>query len=766
MTKKVKDLAGLIAEVKPRLQDYLEKVGTEFSPNGDKFQCPNRDSHSNNDFTPSCGFFPNDECWHCFVCQENGDIFKAAHYLEDKPKSGNDWILDNVVYLAELLGVEVDYAELTEAEKVVYQTHEALQITAGAAHAGLVQSKDVLEYVKKRGWSDETAKTFQLGYCDYDKLKQALAKRNFNQEVLMRAGLVNSNLLNKRLLFPIKDARGRVIGFASRTLLSHDECREQNIPKYVNSDSNAVYKKSETLYNIDRLQDETTWVVEGYADVVTLHQKGIHNIVGLGGVAFTEDHIQALIKKGVKTLILCLDNDEEGRRSEERILNHITRRHGLNILVKDRDDCKDPDSCLQKHDYLIESGVTTLFEHYLNRHKKSEDKKDRDKALRSVLLERSPIDRERLCKKMAKTLGVRMEVILEEVDHLIKQEGDSTIVNIMDVVKEKQLFESQLLSFETRAWKRGKLLGLATGHPIFTQEMDGIQNQFYIIAGEEGTGKSAFIRSIMTGLLDANPDKVFVLYFSIDDSIPKVISRLLASETRLEINAMENPKWRIEKNENLSPEYREEALKDRQIAFRKLQENASNFVIKDESSIKDTHDMEKAIRTFKELAGDKQLVVFVDSLHRVKQAKKFHESVREQAQQVSDTLKQWCTIYDIPVIATAELRKLNTPDGSTRRPTADDIAEARDFKFDAEILMLLYNDMEANRRTPNAAKLKWEWEKGSSTWYPLVEVFVAKNKSSAFSKRCLYYKFVPPCALMFEATEVEQNQYRAEARDD
>ena len=176
--------------------------------------------------------------------------------------------------------------------------------------------------------------------------------------------------------------------------------------------------------------------------------------------------------------------------------------------------------------------------------------------------------------------------------------------------------------------------------------------------------------------------------------------------------------------------------------------------------------MEKTIRTFKELAGDKQLVVFVDSIHRVRQAKKFHESVREQAQQVSDTLKQWCTIYNIPVIATAELRKLNTPDGSKRRPTMDDIAEARDFKFDAECVMLLYNDMEANRRTPDAAKLKWEWEASSGVWYPLVEIFVAKNKSSAFSKRCLYYKFVPQCALMIEAPANEQDRYRAEARDD
>jgi len=762
MNRKVKDLDGLIAELKPRLRDYLEKVGTDFSPNGEKFQCPNRETHANNDFTPSCALYPNPSRWHCFSCLENGNIFDAAYLLEGKPTDGNYWVPDTVEYLAKLLGIEVEYIELTEAEKLVYQTYEALQVTSGAAYEGLKQSPDVLEYVKKRGWSDETVEAFQLGYCDYDMLRQALAKRGFNNEVLLRSGLVNKGLLNRRLLFPIKDARGRVTGFAGRTLLTKEESQEQNIARYMNSNSNAAYNKSETLYNIDRLDDETVWIVEGYADVVTLYQKGVKNIVGLGGVSFTDDHVQVLLKKGVKTIILCLDNDEEGIRSEERILNELTSRHGLNILVKERDDCKDPDSCLQKHNFLLESGVTILFEHYINRYKKTNDKEDRGKAIKAILLEDNPIDRERLCKTVAKMLGVRVEVIWEEV-RLLMDKGDSESVNILDLMQETQQFEDALYALEAKAWKRGKLVGLATGYPIFTNEMDGIQNKLYIIAGEEATGKSAFIRSLMTGLLEANPDKVFILYFSLDDSIPDVIPRLLAADTRLPINSMENPKWRIQNNENLTPEFRESALRDRQKAFEKIKNMAGNsFVIKDESTIKNTADMEKAIRTFKSRAGDKQLVVFVDSLHRIKQAERFHESVREQAQQASDTLKNWRTVFDIPVIATAEFRKLNTPEGKTRRPTSDDIAEARDFKYDADCLMLLFNEMEAKKREPDAADLKWDW---NGTLYPVVEVFVPKNKTSSFSKRCLYYKFLPQCATMFEADVEEQTMYRLRARN-
>ena len=760
MKQKVKDLSSLISALKPKLREYLELVGTTFTANDQSFQCPARARHANNDETPSAGFYPDDTGWHCFVCQESGDVFTAAHHLEDKPKDGLDWISENVVYLATKLNVAFETVEPTEAEKLQQRCYEMLRFVADAAHSGLKRSADAKDYVKSRGWTDETVATFQLGYCSYDKLSAVLDKHGYDHPVKQRAGLIHEQLFDQRLLFPIRNVHSQVIGFAGRTLLSKTDAKKNGTPVYVNSDSNALYKKSEVLYNIDRIKTDTVYIVEGYADVITFHQKGITNVIGLGGVAFTEDHVQLLIRRGIKTIILCLDSDEEGIKSEERILGQITRRHGLTVRVKERDTCEDPDTCLRLHDYMLTSGTKSMVEHFVERFKKSGDKTDRDKALRAILLERSPIDRERQCKQMAKELSVRMDAVLEEVDALIDQGGDAELVSVMDLVKEKQHFERQLFDYEKKAWSRGRLLGLPCSFPIFTAQMDGLQNMFYIVAGEEGTGKSAFIRSLMLGVLRANPDKVFVLYFSLDDSISKVISRLLASETKLDINSMENPRYRIELNEAYTIEERQKYISMREGALKWLHQLTAGFVIKDETTIKDIVDMEKTIKTYKELAGDRQLVVFVDSLHRMNVPKKFHESAREQAMIVSDTLKRWCTVYDVPVLATAELRKLNG--GQSRRPSMDDIKEAGDFKFDAEVVMLAYNDMKAHEREPEKAKLKFS-PPNSNKYYPVVEIFVAKNKSSGFGQQCLYYNFIPGCAFMWECSQDDQKYYYREA---
>lgn len=763
MNRKIKDLPGLIAALKPNLRDYLESAGTEFTSNGEKFQCPNRENHSNNDATPSCNFADDKgEVWYCYACLEKGDIFQAAALLEGKPVNGTEWISENVEYLAKRFGVNYEYIELSEQEQIQFKAYEALQFTADASHVGFLKSDVARAYVRERGWADETTEEFALGYCDYDKLIQALYKRGYTHDILVRAGLVHKQLLHKRLLFPIRDARGHVTGFASRTI----DKGASNHSKYINAQTTPIYKKSESLYNIDKIRDmESVWIVEGYADVLSLCQRGIKNVVGLGGVYFTEDHIQVLLKRGVKSLILCLDSDVEGQRAEERILSQITHRHGISVWIKKKDECNDPDSCLKEHDYLLTADSISSFDYYLERYRNSNDRADREKAVKSILLERSRIDRDRMCKRMAKELDVRIETIWAEVDYLVDREGSMSLVNLTDLVKERQVFEKQLSDFERRSWNRDELLGLATEYQMFTEKMDGIQSgNFYIVAGEEGVGKSAFLRSLMMGLLKKNKDKVFVLYFSIDDSTPKVIARLLASETRLEINAMENPKWRIQNNSVMSKEQRDECLARRERALEQLRSLTSCFLIKDESTVHSVGDMEKSIRTVKELAGERQLIVFIDSLHRMKTPKKFHESSREQAMEISDVIKKWCNVFDIAILATAELRKLNNGANTNRRPTLDDVKEASDFKYDSDVMMLLYNDIKANARCPSQAKLKWEMgHPGSGDWYPIVEVFVGKNKTSGFDLKSIYYRFVPQSADMIECNEVEQGKYRAAA---
>lgn len=750
--RRIKDVNGLKTRVKKQLRTYLERVGTEFSSNGQQFQCPARAIHANEDRNQSCGFFPDDTRWHCFTCSSNGDIFNAANQLEDKPLDGSNFIEKTLVYLADLLKVAYDFEELSPEEKIREQVYAALATTAELGHMGMNKSDVAKEYVKARGW-EKIAGSFKLGYCSYEKLVEVLKKKGYEFEVLKQAGLIDKELFDHRLLFPIADVYGRVVAFASRSL------KDDGSAKYVNSSTTAVYKKSDTLYNLHRIDNntETVWLVEGFADVISLVQSGVRNVVGLCGVSFTSKHIDALVKKGVRSVVLCLDGDAAGQLAESKIMDDLQPNHGIGLYVKVRDGCKDPDECLSKHDFLIKSGHKPMFDHFLDKYKEDNSKITREKALRAILLERSPIDREQLCKRMAKELGVRVEVILQEFDAIIERQGDPRLVDEAEIMREKAIFERDLMKFEADAWKRSALLGLKVeGFPIFTDQMDGIQPYFYIIAGEAGAGKSALSLNIARGLLKANPGEVFVLYFSIDDALDTMIARMLAMETGFEINTVRNPKYRIQLNTDLSPQRAAEMVSERKAAVERLIDEAStSLVIKDETEIRNIQEMEKTIQTFKAIAGDKQLVVFVDSLHRIRVAKKYDGAVREAFMEISNELKRWSNQYKVPIIATSELRKMNQK-GPNAWPTADDVKEASDFKYDCGALMLLYNDFRI--KGPEFATLKFEHPEGSNRWFPTVGVRVWKNKTSAFDGR-LFYKFFTNTSIMHECTAEEQERH-------
>ena len=753
---RIVNLNELMETLKPYLRDYLEKMGTPFS-NG-KFRCPNYQNHSNGDETPSASFnphFPGESVWHCFACEDaDGDIFKTAHLLEGKPKDGKDFIAENVVYLAKMFQIPYETEELSPEEQLRRESFRALTWAMDMAHKTLWKSS-AITYVRQRKWSDEAISEFKLGYVVYSKLYELLEKEGFSVEVLKNAGVANEELFNSRLVFPVRDAKGNVRGFAGRSLLSKEEQESKGIQKYYNSKVSLLYKKSELLFNLHTIKSDTVLVVEGYADTVTFWDRGIKNVVGLGGVELTEDHLKSLNRQGVKTIILCLDNDEVGRAKEEKILEQIKRRHGLNVRVKMRDECEDPDTCLQQHDFLLSSPDIPLFEYRLQQYKKSEDKGDRDKLLKSICLERSPIDRARLCKLTSKELGIRVEAVHEEVDFLLARGGNEDLLDENELTKEAQQSELDLKAFESQA-QQGAKRGLLTGFPILDERVRGIKNMFWIIAGEEQTGKSAFQRALMLGLLKNNPGKVYCLYFSLDDSKDKVFSRLMASEAGLEINAMEDPKGEIEQNADLSAEQKAIMLRKRSDVYQSLLTVSSGFTIKDDSNTGSIVEMESTIRKFKKLAGDRQLVVFVDSLHCINPAPTFKETTREQFMRISKELKKWCTVYDVPVIATAELRKLSSGDNKHRRPVLDDIKEAGDFKFDAEVILLSYNEMKAKGREGLAAALKFEYpNEGSGTWFPIVEMFVGKNKASSY-RGCLYYKFLDPCARVYECSKSEQ----------
>jgi DNA primase len=217
------------------------------------------------------------------------------------------------------------------------------------------EGKDAgLSYLKERGFTEAIIKKFGLGYAP-DK-RDALASRaiasQFNAELLQKAGLVvnrNEQLVDNyrdRVIFPIHNNSGKIIGFGARLLKKNDKA-----PKYINTPENELYVKSKVLYGIyfarqpiDR--NDECLLVEGYTDVISLSQAGIENVVASGGTSLTQDQLR-LIKKYTKNLTIIYDGDAAGIKAALRGLD-MALEEGLNVKLVLIPDKEDPDSYVQK----------------------------------------------------------------------------------------------------------------------------------------------------------------------------------------------------------------------------------------------------------------------------------------------------------------------------------------------------------------------------------------------------------------------------------
>jgi DNA primase len=279
--------------------------------------------------TPAFVVFPETGTWHCYgQCNEGGDIFKFVMKREG-------WDFSEALHrLAERAGVVIkpvtpqDQAaaeehELLRAlleEAVTFYRHHLLNTPAG---------KTALEYLHRRGLKNEIIEAFGLGFAP-NAWEAGLAhfrSRGYLQQHLLEAGLVSErepgepsagvyDRFRQRILFPIRDERGRMAGFGARILDPND------VPKFLNSPQTAVFDKGRLLYGLDRArkairaQDQVV-IVEGYLDVIALHQAGYSNVVSPMGTALTE-HQLILLKKSTHRMVLALDPDAAGEKATLR----------------------------------------------------------------------------------------------------------------------------------------------------------------------------------------------------------------------------------------------------------------------------------------------------------------------------------------------------------------------------------------------------------------------------------------------------------------
>jgi len=379
-----------------------------------------------NEKTPSFMVSPSRGTWHCFGCGAGGDIFEFLMKIEnlDFPEA--------LRVLAQKAGVTLS-RQNREVLSRKNRLYDLCDLTARYWHKVLMESpraQEIREYLQKRGISEESIEIFRLGYAvdEWDNLYNFLIKKNFRPEEIFAAGLSirkerGSGYYDRfrhRVMFPILDHHGRIIGFGGRAL------KKDEPAKYINSPQTEIYNKSEALYGLYWAKDEIRKkdlciLVEGYMDVIPSHQTGVKNVVSISGTALTEQQLKA-IKRYTENLALSLDMDEAGQRAALRSVE-LALAAEMNVKVISLPQGKDPGECATNNPDLWHQAIASaqpVMEYFFSQATKNRDSnKPEDKKLiaRNLILKviqlGNPVERDHWLRQLASHLNVSEASIRE-----------------------------------------------------------------------------------------------------------------------------------------------------------------------------------------------------------------------------------------------------------------------------------------------------------------------------------------------------------------
>jgi len=324
-----------IDDIKSKIDivDLVSEAGVKLRHAGKNYTgfCPFHD----NKHTPAFVVWPESGTWRCFgQCNEGGDIFKFVMKRE-----GLDF-KDALQKLADRAGVKIE--SLQREAPQVKEAHERLRLLLEDAliyyRTHLFSNKDILTYLReKRKLTDTTIESFGLGYAPhgYDNLLKQFLPKGYTEQELIDAGMLSVreaddarntqhvtrfyDRFRNRIMIPIRDENGKMAGFGARIVDPND------IPKFLNSPETPIFTKGHLLYGLDRARKpiriaDQAVIVEGYLDVIALHQAGYENVVSPMGTALTEDQLR-LIKKSTRRIVLALDPDTAGQKAVLRGLD-------------------------------------------------------------------------------------------------------------------------------------------------------------------------------------------------------------------------------------------------------------------------------------------------------------------------------------------------------------------------------------------------------------------------------------------------------------
>jgi len=427
-----------------------------------------------NEKTPSFMVSREKQIWHCFGCGEGGDAFSFMQKIEgiEFPEA--------LRILAEKTGIKL---KRVSPELVSQKTKllDICKLSAEFFHKALLvsaEAKMARDYLAKREIKPETVAEFKLGYApdSWDKLLNLLLKKGFKENDIFLAGLVVKNekgqlydRFRQRLMFPIFDHLGNVVGFTGRIL---DETKENQGGKYVNTPQTLIYNKSLIIYGLDKAKEEIkkqdlAVFVEGNMDVTTSHQAGIKNVIATSGTALTLEQLK-LLQRYTNNLALSFDADLAGQAAAERGID-IALSLGLNIKIIqlpeiiDGQVIKDPDDCIKKGISYWQAAIkqaVSIMDFYFEKAFKQFDpnnplakKEIAAKLLKQVSKLANKVEQNHWLNQLAQKLDVPDNIIQETLNKYLEKKKESLPIIKFEVLNQKNrevLLAEQLLALSLK----------------------------------------------------------------------------------------------------------------------------------------------------------------------------------------------------------------------------------------------------------------------------------------------------------------------------
>ncbi|MBT3571695.1 MAG: DNA primase [Flavobacteriales bacterium] len=416
-TVRVEEIVGDFVE--------LKKAGVNY-----KGRCP-----FHNEKTPSFVVSPTKGIYKCFGCQKGGNSINFIQELQGVSYP------EALRYAADKYNIEIEEQELTPEQESRMSAKESQFIATKFASEyfqnvlwNTSEGKAVgLSYFKERGFSEDTIKKFQLGYSPkkQNSFEKAATKAGYDLEILAASSLIGKNedgktydKFRERTIFTIHSYTGKVIGFGGRAFSPDAKS------KYLNSGETLIYDKSKVLYGLNLSKQEISkadrcFIVEGYTDVISMHQNGVENVVSASGTALGPQQIQ-LIKRSTNNVTLLFDGDKAGIKATLRSID-LCLKAEMNVKIASFPDGQDPDSFSKKlsteefQEYLEKSGIN--FVDYLIELYKLNDINDptqvieiKKKIIKSISEIPDVFSREEYCKIYHQKLGIEEVKLIAQVN--------------------------------------------------------------------------------------------------------------------------------------------------------------------------------------------------------------------------------------------------------------------------------------------------------------------------------------------------------------